>query len=87
MSCIYMLSTCHNNNNTPNLWLDFDLQLEYKKKLYKNITYMHQIYNNTFLNLKNMNWFFLYAFLYMHLGVWFLFGISYKDSMYDILKQ
>jgi hypothetical protein len=33
-----------------------------------------------------MNWFFVHVFLYIHC-VWFLFGISYKDSIYDILMQ
>jgi hypothetical protein len=44
---------------------------------------MHQIYNCEVLKLKND--FYLF-FLYMYFCVWFLFGISYKDLMYDILK-
>jgi hypothetical protein len=69
----------------PNLLLDLDCQLEFKKHLYeKIITYMHKTYSNELLKLKNMNWFYIYTSLYMHFCVWFLFGISYKDiEMYD----
>ncbi len=48
---------------------------------------MHQIFSNGFLKLKNMNQFFICVFSYMHFFVWFLFGIFYKDSMYDLLKE
>jgi hypothetical protein len=53
----------------------------------KLITYMHQIFSNGFLKLKNMNQIFICVFSYMHFFVWFLFGIFYKDSMYDLLKE
>jgi hypothetical protein len=48
--------------------------------------YMPHIYNNEFLKLKNMDWLSIYVFLYMHFCVWFLFEISYMDSIYNILK-
>jgi hypothetical protein len=48
---------------------------------------MHQIFTNGLLKLKNMDLFSIYAYLSMHFGVWFLFGISCRDSMHDILKQ
>jgi hypothetical protein len=34
-----------------------------------------------------MDWFTVCAFIYMHFCVWILFGIYYKDSIYDMLKQ
>jgi hypothetical protein len=48
-------------------------------------TYIHQIYNNGLLKLKNMDWFVVYASIYMHFFVWILFGIYYKDSIYGML--
>ncbi len=54
-ACIYMLLTWHKNNNFPNLWLDLDFQLK-EKDIYKKIaTYIHQIYSNKLLKLKNMD--------------------------------
>jgi hypothetical protein len=50
-------------------------------------TYIHQIYSNGLLKLKNMDWFALYASIYMHFCVWILFGIYNRDSIYEILKQ
>jgi hypothetical protein len=41
MACIYMLSTCYRNNNSPNLWLDLNFQLK-KKDIYK--TKLQHIY-------------------------------------------
>jgi hypothetical protein len=32
--CIYMLLTCHKNNNFPNLWLDLDCHLK-EENIYK----------------------------------------------------
>jgi hypothetical protein len=34
-----------------------------------------------------MDQFAICAFIYMHFCVWILFGIYYKDSIYDISKQ
>ncbi len=45
------------------------------------------ISNNGLLKLKNMAWFAICAFIYMHFFVWILFGIYYRDSIYDMLKQ
>jgi len=59
-----------------------------KKTLIKNIaTYIHQIYSNGLLKLKNMDWFIACASIYMHFCVWILFGTYYRDSIYDMLKQ
>ncbi len=70
------------------MWPDLDCQLEekdiYKKKF---ATYIHQIYSNGLLKLKNMDQFAICAFIYMHFCVWILFGIYYGDSIYDKLKQ
>jgi hypothetical protein len=70
MPYIYMLLTWHKNNNFPNLWLGLDFQLEkeyiYNKKI---ATYIHQIYNNGILKLKNMDWFDVCASIYMHFFV------------------
>jgi hypothetical protein len=49
VACIYMLLTWRKKNNFSNLWLDLDFQ--------KIITYIHQIYSNELLKLKNMDWF------------------------------
>jgi hypothetical protein len=85
--CVYMLLTWHKNNNFPNLWLDLDYQFE-EEDIYKKIaTYIHQIYSNGFLKLKNMNWFIVCASIHMHFCVWILFGIYYRDSIYVMLKQ
>jgi hypothetical protein len=46
--CIYMLLTCHKNNNFPNLWLNLDCHLEEDNILKKIATYVHQIYSNGF---------------------------------------
>jgi len=43
--------------------------------------------SNGLLKLKNMDWFIVYAFIYMHFFVLILFGIYYRDSIYDMLKQ
>jgi hypothetical protein len=48
---------------------------------------MHQIYSNGLLKLKNMDWFTICAFIYMHFCVWILFGIDYKDPICDMLKH
>jgi hypothetical protein len=48
---------------------------------------MQQICNNELLKLKDMDWLSIHASLYMHFCVWFLFGIVYKNSIYDILNQ
>jgi hypothetical protein len=65
-----MLLTWHKNNNLPNLWLDLECQIEekdiYKKKI---ATYIHQIYNNGLLKLKNIDWFTVCASKYMHFCV------------------
>jgi hypothetical protein len=82
-----MLLTWHKNNNFPNLWVDLDFQLEEENILKKIATYIHQIYNNGLLKLKNMDWFVVCAFICMHFCVKFLFGIYYKESIYDMLKQ
>ncbi len=87
VACIYMLLTWHKNNNFLNLWLDLDCQLEEKKFYKKIVTYIHQKYSNGLLKLKNMDWFVVCASIYMHFCVWILFGIYYKDSIYDMLKQ
>jgi len=59
-----------------------------KKTSIKNIaTYIHQIYSNGLLKLKNMDWFIVCDFIYMYFCVWILFGTYYRDSMYDMLKQ
>jgi hypothetical protein len=83
-----MLLTWHENNNFPNLLLDLDSQLEeehtHKKKLQHICT---KICSNGLLKLKNMDWFIVCAFIYMHLCVWILFGIYHRDSIYDMLKQ
>jgi hypothetical protein len=34
-----------------------------------------------------MEWFIVYAFIYMHFCVWILFGVYYSNSIYDMLKQ
>jgi hypothetical protein len=47
---------------------------------------MHQIYFNELLKSKNMDWFVVCAFIYIHFYVWILFGIYYKDSIYVMLK-
>jgi hypothetical protein len=59
-----------------------------KKTSIKEIaTYIHQIYSNELLKLKIMDWFVVCASIYMHFFVLISFGISYRDSIYDILKQ
>jgi hypothetical protein len=59
-----------------------------RKHLEKNVaTYIHQIYGNEFFKLKNMDWFIVCASIYMHFCLWILFGIYYRDSIYDMLKQ
>jgi hypothetical protein len=65
--CIfYMLLTWHKNNNFPNFWLDLDFQLEEKYIYKKNYNiYTPNIYNEL-LKLKNMEWFVVCAFIYMH---------------------
>jgi hypothetical protein len=87
VACIYMLLTWYKNNNFPNLWLDLDCELKKKTFLKTFATYIHQICSNGLLKLKNMDWFAIYAFIYMHFCVWILFGIYYRDSIYDMLKQ
>jgi hypothetical protein len=72
-----MLLTWHKNNNFSNLWVDLDFQLEeeeFKKK--KIATYIHQIYSNGLLKLKNMDWFIVCA-LYTY--------ILCMNFMWDIL--
>jgi hypothetical protein len=70
VACIYMLLTWHKNNNFSNLSLDLDYQLEKKLHLLKKIvTYIHQIYSNGLLKLKNMDWFIVCASIYMHFCV------------------
>jgi hypothetical protein len=50
-----MLITWHKNNKFPILWLDLDCQLE-EEDIYKTIaTYIHKIYSNGLLKLKNMD--------------------------------
>jgi hypothetical protein len=50
-----MLLTWHKNNNCQNLWLHLDFQFE-EEDIYKNIvTYIHKIYSNELLKLKNMD--------------------------------
>jgi hypothetical protein len=53
-----------------------------KKYLYKKfITYMHQIYSNeSFFEVHKYGLVSIYASLYMHFYVWFLFWIFYKNS-------
>jgi hypothetical protein len=59
-----------------------------KRHLLKKIaTYIYQIYSNGLLKLKNIDQFTVCAFIYMHFCVWILFGIYYRDSIYDMLKQ
>jgi hypothetical protein len=50
-------------------------------------TYIHQIYSNELLKLKKKNWFVVCASIYMYFCVLISFGISYRASIYDILKQ
>ncbi len=65
----------------------FRLSTWKRKHLLKNLTtYIHQIYSNGLLKLKNMDWFIVYASIYMNFCVWILFGIYYGDSIYDIFK-
>jgi hypothetical protein len=65
VACIYMLLTWHEKNIFPNLWLDLDYQIE-EEDIYKKIaTYLHQIYSNGLLKLKNMNWFIVYAYIHI----------------------
>ncbi len=61
-----MLLTWYKNNNFPNLWLDLDYQLEEEDIYKKNATYIHQIYNNGLLKLKNMDNFVVGVSIYMH---------------------
>jgi hypothetical protein len=68
--CISMLLTWHKNTNSSNLWLDLDCQLEKKRYLFFKIAiYIHQIYSNGLLKLKNMDWFVVCASIYMHFCV------------------
>jgi hypothetical protein len=71
----------------PQKYAKFMIILVFQLELYIYITYMHQIYKYGFFKLKNMDWFSICAYLYMHFFVWFLFGTSYSDSICDILKQ
>jgi hypothetical protein len=86
--CIYMILTWHKNNIFPNFWLDLDFKLK-EKNIYreKNATYIYQIYNNGLLKLKNMDWFAICAFIYMHFCVWIFFGIYYGGLIYDMLLK
>jgi len=68
VTCIYMLFTWHTNNNFPNLWLDLDCQLE-EIYIYKKMQYIHQIYSNELLKLKNMDWFTVCASIYMQINL------------------
>jgi hypothetical protein len=63
-----MLLTWHTNNNFPNLWLDLDCQFE-EIYIYKKMQYIHQIYSNELLKLKNMDWFTVCASIYMHINL------------------
>jgi len=58
-----------------------------RNRLKQIATYIHKIYSNGLLKLKNMDWFVVYAFIYMHIYVWILFGIYYKDSIYDMFLK
>jgi hypothetical protein len=84
-----MLLTWHKNNNFPNLWLDLHYQLE-EENIYKN-KYIHQIYNNGLLKLKNMDWFAICVFIYMHFVYEFyleyIMGIQYMIYIYIYMKQ
>jgi hypothetical protein len=40
----------------------------------KIVTYIHQIYSNGLLKLKNMDWFVVCAFIYMHFVYEFYLG-------------
>ncbi len=83
-----MLLTWYKNNNFPNLWLDLDYQLEEEDIYKKNATYIHQIYNNGLLKLKNMDNFVVGVSIYMHFCLWILFGIYYRDSIhYMFIKK
>jgi hypothetical protein len=65
-----------------------DFQLEEEEDIYKKMaTYICQIYSNVLLKLKNMDWFVVCVFIYIHFLVWILFGIYYRESIYDMLKQ
>jgi hypothetical protein len=54
VTCIYMLLTWHKNNKFSNMWLDLNYQLELEYINKKIATYIHQIYNNELLKLKNV---------------------------------
>ncbi len=69
MACIYILLTWHKNNIFPNLWLKLDYQFEEEDIYLKNCIYIHQIYSNGLLKLKNMDCFVVYVFIYMHFCV------------------
>jgi hypothetical protein len=59
-------------------------QLEEKDIYIKNIaTYIHQIYSNGLLKLKNMDWFFICVSIYMHFCVYILLGYM-KGTQYMI---
>jgi hypothetical protein len=45
------------------------------------------MYINGLLKLKNMDRFAICASIYMHFCVWILFGIYYRDLIYDMLKN
>jgi hypothetical protein len=63
----------------------FKLSTWRRRHLLKKIaTYIHQIYNNGLLKLKIMEWFVICASIYMHFCVWILFGLYYRDSIYDM---
>jgi hypothetical protein len=70
-----MLLTWHKKNKFSKFWLDLDCQLEeediYKLKI---ATYIHQIYNIGLLKLKNVDWFTVCAFIYMHFVYEFYLG-------------
>jgi len=88
VTCIYMLLTWHKNNNFPKFWLYLYCQLKQKKIYKKNCNiYTPKIYNTWLLKLKNMDWFIVCAFLYMHFCVWILFRIYYRDSIYDMFLK
>jgi hypothetical protein len=84
---IYMLLTWHKNNIFSNLWLILDCPLEKENIFLKKCNMYTQNIHVGLLKLKNMDWFVVCAFIYMHFSVWILFGIYYRDSIYDMLKQ
>ncbi len=72
--CIYMLLTKHEINNMLNLWLNLDCQLEYQDIYLKNVIYVPKNIIMDFW-IKKMDWFYICAFMYMHLlwlGIWYI---------------